>query len=74
MCIRDRYYLAQLPAGQPNTSPLVDAISQTAHGLGLDNMTTRTDGEPDQGLADVGFHYGRPPRHTHFVPMVALSN
>jgi len=68
------YYLAQSLAGQSGTSPLVDAINQTAHALGLDNKTTRTDGEPDQGQADVGFHYGRPPGHTQFVPMVALSN
>ena len=68
------YYLAQSLAGQPGTSPLVDAINQTAHALGLDNMTTRTDGQPDQGQADIGFHYGRLLWRTQFLPTVALSN
>ena len=68
------YYLSQTASGQSSTSPLVDAGNQTAQAAGLANQTTRKDQQPDQGLADIGFHYGRLPGRTQFVPMVALSN
>jgi len=51
------YYLSQTEAGQSYTSPCVNAGSDSAHNLGLDNLTTRTDGEPDQGIVDMGYHY-----------------
>lgn len=51
------YYLSQVAAGQAVNSPLVDAGGRTAADLGLDDLTTRTDGVPDRGQADVGVHY-----------------
>ena len=33
-----------------------------------------TDGQSDQGRADIGFHYTRLPGRTQFLPMVALSD
>ena len=50
------YYLSQPPA-QASTSPCVDAGDDTAAALGLDTKTTRTDGVPDSGTVDMGFHY-----------------
>lgn len=50
------YYLAQLDPNSP-TSPAVDAGSQTAMGLSLDDLTTRVDEVPDTGIADLGFHF-----------------
>jgi len=50
------YYLSQLAAGQAADSPCVDAGSDTAANLGLDTLTTRTDGEPDAGTVDMGYH------------------
>ncbi len=38
--------------------PCVDVGSDTAFALGLENKTTRLDGKPDTGIADMGFHYG----------------
>jgi len=52
-----RFYLGQRAAGQPLTSGLVDAGLQTALDLGLNEVTTRTDGVSDRGLADLGMHY-----------------
>ncbi len=69
------YYLSQIPSGQPSTSPLVDAGGQTAQAAGLANMTTRTDQQPDQGQADIGYHYGRVSvRPAQYLPMVPRSN
>jgi len=48
------YYLSQVLAGQPASSPCVDAGDPNA---GVADGTTRTDGIPDQGVADMGFHY-----------------
>lgn len=51
------YYLSQVFAGNPATSPCVDTGSDTAVNLGLDSLTTRTDGMTDEGIADMGYHY-----------------
>jgi hypothetical protein len=51
------YYLSQILAGQPVESPCVDSGSDLAVNLGMDTLTTRTDGEPDTGVVDMGFHY-----------------
>jgi hypothetical protein len=48
------HYLAQTAAGQPETSPCVDAGDPS--GTPPDG-TTRTDERPDAGVADMGFHY-----------------
>jgi parallel beta-helix repeat protein len=49
-------YLSRVPAGQAGNSPCTDAGSDTAPNLGLDALTTRTDGLFDTGTADMGFH------------------
>jgi hypothetical protein len=51
------YYLSQISAGQMVDSPCVDAGSDTAANLGMDEFTTRTDGWPDEGIIDMGYHY-----------------
>jgi hypothetical protein len=59
-----RYYLSQTAAGQPQTSPCVDAGSQDAYkevansGIHLSDYTTRTDEELDDcSMVDIGYHY-----------------
>jgi predicted outer membrane repeat protein len=54
------YYLSQIAAGQLVDSPCVDAGSDTAATLGLDMLTTRTDGVGDSGTVDMGYHYAPP--------------
>ncbi len=51
------YYLSQTEAGQENQSPCVDAGSDDALSLGLASRSTRTDGEPDLDIVDLGWHY-----------------
>ena len=55
------FYLSQRDAEQPATSPCVDAGDRSAKAAGLDGHTTRTDGLPDQGIVDLGYHYDVPP-------------
>ncbi len=50
------YYLSQIAPGQATDSPCVDTGSDTAVNLGLDALTTRTDGVPDAGTVDMGYH------------------
>ena len=54
------YYLSQVAAGQALNSPCVDAGSDTAANLGMDESTTRTDGLGDGGVVDMGYHYRLP--------------
>jgi hypothetical protein len=51
------YYLSQTAAGLPLDSPCLDAGSDSATNLGLDNMTTRRDEVGDAGIVDMGYHY-----------------
>ncbi|HUT03995.1 MAG TPA: right-handed parallel beta-helix repeat-containing protein [bacterium] len=51
------YYLSSLTAGQDADSPCIDAGSDTAENLGLDKLTTRSDGGADKGTVDMGYHY-----------------
>ena len=51
------YYLSQKSAGQSVDSSCVNAGSDTAINLGLDQMFTRTDGGLDTGMVDIGYHY-----------------
>ncbi|MBN1787601.1 MAG: right-handed parallel beta-helix repeat-containing protein [Sedimentisphaerales bacterium] len=51
------YYLSQIAAGQGLDSPCVDAGSDTAANLGMDEYTTRTDEVCDNGVVDMGYHY-----------------
>lgn len=52
----NHYFLQQ----DGTTSPAVDAGTATVEHAGLQNRTTRTDLEPDVGIADIGFHYKKP--------------
>lgn len=60
---RGAYYLSNVAAGQPQTSPCVDAgdTLEPAGGLNLDSLlhawTTRTDSVYDTGVLDMGYHY-----------------
>jgi parallel beta-helix repeat protein len=51
------YYLSQTASGQAVDSPAVDAGSDSATNLGLDQRTTRSDGMADVGTVDMGYHY-----------------
>jgi len=52
------YYLSCEAAGHgAANSPCIDAGSDTAEALGLDELTTRTDCRPDTGVVDMGYHY-----------------
>jgi parallel beta-helix repeat protein len=51
------YYLSQRAAGQQNDSPGLDAGSDTAAKLDLENKTTRIDKAGDTGAGDIGYHY-----------------
>ncbi len=59
---RGAYYLSHTSAGQPQTSPCVDAGDTLwpAFGFEMDSLlhswTTRTDSVPDAGRADMGYH------------------
>ncbi|MCD6328271.1 hypothetical protein J7M28_12090 [bacterium] len=64
------YYLSQTAATQGEDSPCVDAGSMTAAEAGMDAMTTRTDGLPDWGVVDIGYHY---PATLVIVPEVWVS-
>ena len=54
--VANDFFLSQTAAGEIADSPCVDAGSDTAANLGLDDKTTRTDGAPDAGVVDMGFH------------------
>ena len=51
------YYLSQIAAGQFFQSPCVNAGSDTAANLGMDDKTTSTNGDLDTGIVDMGYHY-----------------
>jgi len=48
------YYLSQTAAGQPTTSPCVDAGDPAS---AMITGTTRTDGIQDEGIVDMGYHF-----------------
>ncbi|MHC4728404.1 MAG: right-handed parallel beta-helix repeat-containing protein [Planctomycetota bacterium] len=51
------HYLSQSAAGQDSNSPCVDAGSDTAENLEMDEYTTRMDNIIDTGMVDMGYHY-----------------
>jgi parallel beta-helix repeat protein len=55
----DDFRLRQNSAGQASTSVAVDYSIGSAVSVGVDVGSTRTDDQPDDGLADAGFHYSR---------------
>ncbi|UCD84228.1 MAG: chitobiase/beta-hexosaminidase C-terminal domain-containing protein [Deltaproteobacteria bacterium] len=54
------YYLSHTAAGEPFDSLCIDAGSDTAENLSLDDRTTRTDRVTDSGIVDMGYHYEPP--------------
>ena len=53
----DSFQLQQRAGGDPAQSPAVDFSDVTAVAAGLGERTTSSDGSPDDGRLDVGFHY-----------------
>ncbi|MDI6592011.1 MAG: right-handed parallel beta-helix repeat-containing protein, partial [Patescibacteria group bacterium] len=58
----DSFHLSQIAAGQAENSPCVDAGSDDAEEIELDDqtmedLTTRTDNVTDSEIVDMGFHY-----------------
>jgi hypothetical protein len=51
------FRLAQRDAGDPQQSRGVDFSDLTALKAGMSTRSTRSDGQPDTGLADLGYHY-----------------
>jgi len=51
------FYLSCRDAGQSEDSPCIDAGSMGSAEAGLDDRTTRTDGQPDASVVDLGYHY-----------------
>ena len=51
------YFLSQIAAGQASNSPCLNAGSQSATAAGMDAYTSRTDGQPDAGTVDIGYHF-----------------
>ncbi|MHC4945191.1 MAG: right-handed parallel beta-helix repeat-containing protein [Planctomycetota bacterium] len=62
------FHLQQDPCQPGVTNPCVDAGSNTASNLCMDTCWTRTDGEPDSGMVDMGFHYG-----PHGIPSLKVD-
>ena len=62
------YYLSQIAAGQTVQSPCVDTGLGTVLDWGVLDGTTRTDGVPDAGIIDMGYHYG--PGALVFPPVI----
>lgn len=58
---RGDFYLSQPQSGQKSRSSCIDAGSELAAFLALDEFTTRSDQVADTGRVDVGFHYPREP-------------
>lgn len=56
----DAFQLQHMAADQLADSPAVDFAPPPVADLGLGDRTTRTDGLPDTGWLDAGFHYARP--------------
>jgi parallel beta-helix repeat protein len=54
----DGFYLAQSVAGEATTSPCVDAGLGSIEQIGLEQTWTRSDGQPDRGWLDIGYHHG----------------
>jgi hypothetical protein len=56
----DSFHLAQAAAGQAVDSPAVDFAPVLVEGSDVVGWSTRSDGVPDAGALDLGFHYGTP--------------
>ena len=65
----DDFRFNQTAAAQSNDSPILDAGVVDAAALGFTTASTRSDGQPDEGIADAGYHYGN--TGTTAVPALA---
>ncbi len=54
-------------------SPAIDAGSDLASTLGMDQVSTRTDNEKDTGRVDIGFHYNDPQPGQTYSLQVTVS-
>jgi hypothetical protein len=54
---RGAHYLSQKAAGQAADSPALDAGAGDAASRKLAGLSTRSDGKPDTGALDLGYHY-----------------
>lgn len=54
---RGAHYLSQKAAGQAADSPALDAGAGDAASRKLAGLCTRSDGKPDSGALDLGYHY-----------------
>jgi len=76
----DDFHLSQKASGQAGNSPALDVGSDDARHLKLWRSTTRTDGRPDHGAVDAGYHYAnysspplRPERRLRYKPLYVSS-
>ncbi|MCK4886947.1 MAG: right-handed parallel beta-helix repeat-containing protein [Planctomycetes bacterium] len=67
------YYLSQTASGQASDSPCVNAGNDTASNLGLDDVTTRTDGVYDIGTVDIGYHHPDAPASLYELTASVVS-
>ena len=72
------YYLAHL-GPQAGDSPCIDRGDESASAYGLDLYTTCTDGSPDGGVVDMGYHYpegygGNEPTYVELVSFEATAD
>ena len=66
----DDFHFNQTASGQSTDSPIHDAGAIAASALGFTTASTRSDGQPDDGIADAGYHYG----NTGTAPVPALAD
>ena len=62
------FHLQQDPCQPGVSNDLVDGGYHIAMNMGLDTCSTRTDGLPDVGYGDMGYHYGR-----HVMPFLEIE-
>jgi len=53
------YCISHIAAGQSSDSPCIDTGSNLASSIGISTRWTRSDGCLDEGMVDIGFHYGQ---------------
>ena len=71
----DDFHLNQKAAGQSDDSPALDAGAVSAAAVSLAEASTRTDGRPDRGTVDAGYHYGNDGHDAHTaIDRVALRS
>jgi hypothetical protein len=70
----DAYYLSSIGAGQSTNSSGLNAGPESSADAGLNLLTTTTDGAPDEGLVDRGYHrYRQSSANALATPIEALG-